>query len=130
MNDHYGEEPGPEMTLRKSQSVLLYKTFMRLEPKTQTAIAAFSVFWRALNGLIHYPPAFAQYCNATRQHQFVGYLFYTCPLLYCLVLLLYMISFLHLSSILVSRVGSPIFGSLSGSSPTHETLCTRKRTGL
>ena len=67
INDQYGEEPGTEMTLQKSLSVILFKRFMRLEPMEQPATEAFRVIFRALNGLSHCPPAFAQYCNATRQ---------------------------------------------------------------
>jgi len=67
INDQYGEEPGTEMTLQKSLSIILFKRFMRLGPMEQPATEAFRVFFRALNGLSHCPPAFDQYCNATRQ---------------------------------------------------------------
>ena len=66
IDQQYGEEPF-EMTLRKSLSIILFKRFMRLEQMEQPTAEAFRVFFRALNGLSHCPPAFAQYCNATGQ---------------------------------------------------------------
>ena len=52
----------PSLLLAEEEEI---KRLQRLEPMKLSATAAFRVLLRALNGLSHCPPAFAQYCNST-----------------------------------------------------------------